>query len=97
MPQIEAIHHDYHDDNVRVLSVNIERDDVGTVRTFLKNHPMPFEVWIDDDRMAARYDVSLYPTFVLLEDKRVVGIFEGLPGLVGAKREIEAWVERQRH
>ena len=97
MPQIEAIHHDYHDDNVRVLSVNIERDDIGTVRTFLKNHPMPFEVWIDDDRMAARYDVSLYPTFVLLEDKRVVGIFEGLPGLVGAKREIEAWVERQRH
>ena len=97
MPQIEAIHHDYHNDNVRVLSVNIERDDVETVRRFLKNHPMPFEVWIDDDRMAARYDVSLYPTFVLIEDKRVVGIFEGLPGLVGAKREIEAWVNRQRH
>ena len=97
MPQIEAIHHDYHNDNVRVLSVNIERDDIQTVRKFLENNPMPFEVWIDDDRMAARYDVSLYPTFVLLEDKRVVGIYEGLPGLVGVKREIEAWVNRQRH
>ena len=74
MPQIEAIHRDYHNDNVRILSVNIERDDVETVRSFLQNHPMPFEVWIDDDRMAARYDVSLYPTFVLIEDKRVVGI-----------------------
>ena len=97
MPQIEAIHRDYHNDNVRVLSVNIELDDIQTVRKFLENNPMPFEVWVDDDRMAARYDVSLYPTFVLLEDKRVVGIYEGLPGLVGVKREIEAWVNRQGH
>ena len=58
---------------------------------FLTNHPMPFEVWIDDDRMAARYDVTLYPTVVPLKSN-VVGIFEGLPGLTGAMRQVEAWV-----
>ena len=79
MPQIEAIHRDYHRDNVRVLSVNIERDDIKTVREFLKNHLMPYDVWVDDDRMAARYHVSLYPTFILLEGKRILGIYEGLP------------------
>ena len=92
MPKVEALHEKYHDKGVRILSVNIENGDEEVVRQFLTNHPMPFEVWIDDDRMAARYDVSLYPTFVLLEGSNVVGIFEGLPGLTGAMRQVEAWV-----
>ena len=93
MPQVDALYEEYRNRGLRVLSVNIEHGDEEVVRQFLRTHPMPFDVWVDDDRMAARYDVSLYPTFILLEGETVVGIFEGLPGLAGAKRQVEAWVE----
>ena len=93
MPQIEALHEQHSAHGLRILSVNIESGEEEIVRDFMEKNPMPFDVWIDDDRMAARYDVSLYPTFVLLEDKRVVGIFEGLPGLVGVKSQIEDWIK----
>ena len=95
MPQIAALHEEFGDQGFRVLSVNIEADDPISVREFLKDHPAPYEVWLDDDRMAARYDVSLYPTFILLEGAQVVGIFEGLPGLLGAKRLIQKWMDDQ--
>ena len=88
MPEIEELYRDYKSDGLKVLSVNIEADSPDVVRRYLQERPIPFDVWLDDDRMAFRYGIRLYPTFILVKGANIVGIYEGLPGLIGLKQSV---------
>lgn len=72
---LEPIHRDYKGKGVQFLAANVGEDE-PTVRSFLKNKPIPYPVLLDpEDRISPRLGVVALPTLLIIDKKGKVTFF----------------------
>ena len=91
MPTVEQISRDYKDQGLVVLGVN-SGEDRDTVREFLKKTPMPYPAVLGvDNGILKDYQVTVYPTFVLIgADGKIAAYEMGF----GGEARLRAMVEK---
>ena len=91
MPTVEQISRDYKDKGLVVLGVN-SGEDRDTVREFLKKTPMPYPAVLGvDNGILKDYQVTVYPTFVLIgADGKIAAYEMGF----GGEARLRAMVEK---
>ena len=72
---LEPIHRDYKGKGVQFLAANVGEDE-PTVRSFLKNKPIPYPVLLDpQDTVSSKLGVVALPTLMIIDKKGKVALF----------------------
>jgi thiol-disulfide isomerase/thioredoxin len=72
---LEPIHRDYKGKGVQFLAANVGEDE-PTVRSFLKDKPMPYPVLLDpEDKVSSKLGVVALPTLMIIDKKGKVTFF----------------------
>jgi thiol-disulfide isomerase/thioredoxin len=72
---LEPIHRDYKGKGVQFLAANVGEDE-PTVRSFLKNKPVPYPVLLDpEDKVSSKLGVVALPTLIIIDKKGKVAFF----------------------
>jgi cytochrome c biogenesis protein CcmG/thiol:disulfide interchange protein DsbE len=73
---LEPLHKEYKSKGVQFLAANVGEDE-KTVRSFLKNKPIPYPVLLDpEDRVSTRLGVLQLPTLLVIDKTGKVSYFD---------------------
>ncbi len=78
IPSFNRIHQELADKGVVVLGVSMDEDGAPLVKSFLKKHPMTYQVALGNEQVGSRYQVNQLPTTVVFDrDGKPLKRFEG--------------------
>jgi thiol-disulfide isomerase/thioredoxin len=90
MPGLDKLRTDFADRGFRLVSVNVESDDLPTVRRFVADHALHFPVYVDTGGLQNRFQVQTYPTLVLVDKRgQVREVFIGATSASTLRRAFE--------
>jgi thiol-disulfide isomerase/thioredoxin len=81
IPVMDRLHHEWNGRGVEFLGVNSDggQTSEAEIRAFLRQHPAPYPMVLDDGRANAAYRIRALPQFVLISrDGTIVRTFLGL-------------------
>ena len=79
-PLMEKIYSDYKDRGLVVLGVNVA-EDRDVIDAFIQKHSFAYPIVMSSESsILTDYKVNAYPTFVLIEEGRVIAELIGFPG-----------------
>ena len=93
MPALERVWQKHKGKGFVVLAVNIEPENLGRVRRFVKSKSLTFPIVIDKGTIAPSYGVYSYPTSVLVgRDGVVQHVWRGPPSEASLDAAVKALV-----
>ena len=91
MPHVAALHHTFARYPFQIVSINIEPDNLTTVRDVVENLQLPFPVYVDSGRAQQLLRVQMYPTAVLVDaEGRIAHYYAGSASLKYIEDDVRA-------
>lgn len=97
MPDLIALDREFSGSDFQMLSVN-EDQNASLATAFRAEHGLPFEVFLDNGRMAHMYDVRSFPTVMLVDRHGTVRhLHVGATPASTLRREVRALLQADHH
>ena len=86
IPTLVQIYRTYHQKDLEIIGMNVDRGDVSSVLRFVKLMDIPYPVIITPDEVQRKYGVTGLPTIILLDKQgRVRDKFLGFSSKIGQR------------